>query len=166
MSLMQRLQKRLATPKRDGTPDLRAAVDAYNRDHGRDWGPPGRGTCPVCGHHDCFGNAGGSLRNSGRWACFSANHGNVGVTGQTGAHHHGDALDVDADAAGRTRIEHLRQTGYLKDPAKTPETPPDRKLTPAPTTGHPRRKAGAFYGAAAVGIRTGMGRRNGGQVAV
>jgi hypothetical protein len=111
-----------------GTADLQAAVDAYNRDHGRDWGRTG-GTCPICGHHGCFGPAGGKLRNSGRWACFSANHGDVGV--KLPNCHHGDALDVDAHAAGRNCADHLRAKGYLR----APESPQDRKPAPEPT-GH------------------------------
>lgn len=95
---------------RTATADLQAAVSAFNRDHERDWGRAG-GTCPICQHSGCFGNAGGKLANSGRWACFSANHGAVGR--RLGACWHGDALDVDAHNAGRTRIEHLTAEGYL-----------------------------------------------------
>lgn len=117
-------------PRREASADLQAAVDAYNRDHGRDWGRTG-GTCPVCGHHGCFGPAGGKLRNTGRWACFSANHGNVGrkvrTERGTAACMAGDALDVDAYQAGRARVEHLRATGYLKDPARTHQSAPDAR---------------------------------------
>lgn len=118
-----------------GSADLQAAVDAYNRDHGRAWGRAG-GTCPICGHHGCFGNAGGKLRDSGRWACFSANHGDVGI-GRTG-HVHGDALDVDAYQNHRTRVEHLTVTGYLTPPELTQE----RKAAVNPTTDTPANKPG------------------------
>lgn len=90
--------------------DLCAAVARYNADHRQDWARFG-GTCPICGHHNCFGDARGKLANSGRWACFSANHGNIGVSLK--ACRHGDALDVDAFKAGRNRVDHLRALGYL-----------------------------------------------------
>jgi hypothetical protein len=121
-----------------GSADLQAAVDAYNRDHGRDWGSAGTGTCPICGHRACFGEARGKLAGAGRWACFSANHGNVGV--RLGGCFHGDALDVDAEAAGRTRIEHLTAAGYLH--ARPRQSPQERKATVSPTTDTPANKRG------------------------
>lgn len=125
-----------------GSADFQRAVDDYNRDHGRNWGTPGKGTCPICEHHGCFGNAGGKLRDSGRWACFSANHGDVGRRVRTergeGACMIGDALDVDAYQNHRTRVEHLTVTGYLTPPELTQE----RKATVNPTTDTPTNKPG------------------------
>lgn len=140
MNLMHRLQKRLAIPRRESTADLQAAVDAFNRDHGRDWGRTG-GTCPVCGHQACFGKAGGKLAGTGRWACFSANHSNVGR--KLGACHHGDALDVEAHKAGRDRVSHLRAAGYLQERARTGHNARERAApatdTPKNNLGHPGR---------------------------
>lgn len=98
---------------------LRDAVVAYNHDNPRDWGRPGTGTCPVCGHHACFGKLPDTPQ---RWHCFSANHDKVvgrdgkpvGLRGSAGWH--GDALDIYALTAGLSRVEHLRACGYL--PAK------------------------------------------------
>lgn len=102
----------MKTPARAaGSVDLQTAVDRFNADHRRTWGRAGGGTCPICGHHKCFGEARGKLAGTGRWACFSANHGNIGV--KLGACVHGDALDVDAIQAGRNRVDHLRTLGYL-----------------------------------------------------
>lgn len=101
-------------PRRVASEDVRVAVAAFNQQHGRDWGAAGSGTCPICGHRACFGEARGKLTRSGRWACFSANHGNIGV--KLGACVHGDALDIEAFQAGRSRIDHLRALGFLKAP--------------------------------------------------
>lgn len=106
------LRPYMRTPARVvGSVDLQSAVDRYNADHRRTWGAAGSGDCPICGHHKCFGEARGKLAGTGRWACFSANHGNIGV--KLGACVHGDALDVDASQAGRNRVDHLRTLGYL-----------------------------------------------------
>lgn len=123
MSLMERIRHDFGK-QRAATGDLQVAAYRYSRDHARDWGPPGRGTCPICGHRDCFGRAGGRLADSGDWACFSANHGNVGRKVRTergiAACMAGDALDIDAHACRRARVEHLRATGYL--PRRQPDT--------------------------------------------
>lgn len=131
MNLRERINRRFSTRRpAAATAGAQAAADRYNADHARDWGPPGRGTCPICGHRDCFGRAGGRLANSGDWVCFSANHGNVGRRVRTergnAACMAGDALDVDAHAAGRTRVQHLRATGYL------PRLQPDTRHRKAP----------------------------------
>lgn len=92
---------------------LKDAIARYNADHRRDWGRPGHGTCPACEHHLCFGRL---PQNTERWACFSANH---TVTcghkrkGESDGCFIGDALDLDAHAASRTPVDHLRATGYL-----------------------------------------------------
>jgi hypothetical protein len=117
-----------------GTADLQAAADAYNRDHSRAWGSAGTGTCPICAHHGCFGEARGKLAGTGRWACFSANHGNIGR--KLRACFYGDALDVDAYQHNRTRIEHLKATGYLASIAQA------REVKRTPTTDTPQTSLG------------------------
>ncbi|MBE7490971.1 MAG: hypothetical protein HS108_04345 [Planctomycetes bacterium] len=109
-------------PGLNDTTNIRAAVESYNRDHARDFGRAG-GQCPVCGHRGCFGRIPGKPT---RWACFSANH--AAATGADGKPvglpgkgcWHGDALDLDAFSAGRTRLEHLRALGYLRPRKGTP----------------------------------------------
>lgn len=94
------------------------AAARYNQDHPGDW-PRSDGTCPACGHQDCFGQ----LKDSpGRWACFSANHDAVGVRGARCWH--GDTLDLAAHAAGVERVDLLLREGYLDGEAKAP--PPTR----------------------------------------
>jgi len=104
-----------AVEQSKATTSLDDAVASYNADHGRSWGKSG-GTCPVCGHKGCFG----TLDNTTRWACFSSNHGpDSGRVGIQGAGcWHGDALDIAAHAAGRSRVEHLRECGYLSGPRR------------------------------------------------
>lgn len=66
--------------------------DAYNRAHQRDWGEPGKGTCPICKHQDCFGRL---PEIPSRWSCFSLGHPDGwGVRGDRCTT--GDAVDVDA----------------------------------------------------------------------
>lgn len=87
---------------------LDAAVEQYNAAHRYEW-PRAGGTCPMCGHRECFGTL---PQAAGRWACFSAGHPEtLGVRGETCMH--GDALDVDAHRAGVSRVELLRREGYL-----------------------------------------------------
>ncbi len=97
-----------------------AAALAYNSDHPSNWSES-HGTCPACGHHDCFGHLDG---NADRWVCHSASHTKPGLPGK--ACYHGDALDLDAHAAGLTRAALLRREGYLSPPehhsATTEET--------------------------------------------
>lgn len=95
---------------RDGG-DLREAVEDYRRAHPLD-APRSGGTCPTCKHNGCFGlMAGDPLR----WYCFSDAHerdsGGVGVRGARGWH--GDILDLHAAAAGCSRADLLRQSGFL-----------------------------------------------------
>ncbi len=85
-----------------------SATATYNEKHAREYGPPGKGTCPACGHNDCFGQL---ADDSMQWACFSTGHEKVGQQGDRCWF--GDVLDLDAHAAGRTPAEHLRVEGYL-----------------------------------------------------
>jgi P4 family phage/plasmid primase-like protien len=86
----------------------------YNNVHQPEW-PMSGGTCPACGHHECFGQLD---KNPRRWACFSASHDGVGIKGPNCWH--GDALDLDAVAAGSTPAGFLRREGYLS-PASVPD---------------------------------------------
>lgn len=79
----------------------------YNQEHEREW-PKHTGDCPGCGHKECFGRL---PSDPSRWACFSTNHMQPGVKGP--GCHHGDALDLDAHAAGMKPAELLRRGGYL-----------------------------------------------------
>lgn len=100
------------------------ARDQYQADHKLN-APRSGGTCPICLHAGCFGKMAGQ---DGRWACFSANHGDVGVRGN--GCFHGDVLDLHAHAKRRTAAEHLRAEGYLDPSAIVPATPNEslRKL--------------------------------------
>lgn len=84
------------------------AVAAYNRDHTLELPRPGSSTCPMCGHHGCFGRL---ASNEGRWACMSASHSEGGIQGE--GCWHGDMLDLDAHSARLGRVELLRRDGYL-----------------------------------------------------
>jgi replicative DNA helicase len=88
----------------------RSPTDGYPR--------PGSSTCPVCCHNGCWGSLASDPR---RWACHSTGHiDGVGVRGE--ACYHGDQLDIDAHAAGRSRVEHLRAEGFLA-PRPSPLAP-------------------------------------------
>lgn len=86
-----------------------AAVERYNADHRRELPPHNRpGPCPICGGGASFHE---SPAGSGRWYCFSSHHPpSVGRRGESG--YHGDALDLDAHAAGLDRMTVLREAGY------------------------------------------------------
>jgi hypothetical protein len=89
--------------------DLDEAVRRYNDANRREW-PRTGGTCPACGHHDCFGTLPDA---TDRWYCHSSNHDTTcGIKGSRG--YHGDALDLDAHAAGCSRVDLLRRSGYLE----------------------------------------------------
>ena len=91
-------------------PNIGRAVERFNRDHSSvadEW-PRSGGDCPICDHRGCFGQLGDV---EGRWACFSADHGNVGVEGN--GVRHGDVLDVMAHQAGLARLELLERDGYF-----------------------------------------------------
>jgi putative DNA primase/helicase len=104
-----------ATPakKREADTEIDDAVARFNDDHARDWGTPGQGECPVCQKPGRFGNAGGAMTGTYRWACWGQTHFQHKVGINAGSYHHGDALDIEAFQAGRERIEHLRECGYL-----------------------------------------------------
>lgn len=96
---------------------FKEAQAAYCRDRTPKW-PKSRGECPACGHKGCFGSADGL-----RWACWSTSHAGVGVQTADGRLYTGDALDLDAHAAGLTPAEHLRAEGYLGERTPRPELP-------------------------------------------
>jgi KaiC/GvpD/RAD55 family RecA-like ATPase len=83
------------------------AVARYNAANRQNW-PRSGGTCPGCGHNDCFGRM---PDDDSRWYCFSSSHTAPGLRGVQG--YHGDALDLDAYARGMSRAELLRASGYL-----------------------------------------------------
>lgn len=89
--------------------DIQAAVDAYNRDHPKNF-PRNGGDCPVCGHKGCFGSVPGD--GVSKWSCFSDSHAGAGRKGD--ACTIGDSLDLDAWTDHRTPVEHLKACGYLK----------------------------------------------------
>jgi hypothetical protein len=104
------LRPRKAEPiARRGGAEFWMAVIQYNRDHARQY-PRSGGTCPACGHSGCFGTAPGG---GARWSCFSAHHSEVGVEGS--GCFTGDALDLAALEARKSRRELLRDEGYLVD---------------------------------------------------
>lgn len=86
---------------------FKEASDRYNLEHPGDW-PRNSGTCPACGHNDCFGRL---PEDATRWACFSVSHQTPGVRGP--GCWHGDALDMDAFRANCTAAELLKRGGYL-----------------------------------------------------
>jgi len=101
-----------ATPRTaEASADVHEAVRRYNADHAREY-PKSDGHCPACGHKDCFGQLAG---DPAKWSCFSSNHGgdsnDCGTRGE--GIWFGDALDLDAHAAGVDRHAHLRAKGYL-----------------------------------------------------
>lgn len=99
-------------PKRSKRHSTAERVAEYLAIHQADFGPPGAGTCPVCGHGGCFGR---NHTDPLRWYCFSAGHGAVlgadgkpvGRKGSKGFM--GDVLDIHAFAAGNGRLDHLRE---------------------------------------------------------
>ncbi len=101
----------LASPKVDN--EFADAVRRYNEEHKREY-PKSDDDCPMCGHHNCFGQLGDE---ENRWACFSASHTAPGVPGN--GCFHGDALDLDMHTANLTRRELLTREGYLKRKAES-----------------------------------------------
>ncbi|MCA8948427.1 MAG: DUF3987 domain-containing protein [Planctomycetes bacterium] len=104
-----------------GLHDVAAAVAAYRAAYPLEV-PRSGGTCPLCRHNDCFGRL---PTDSSRWFCFSDRHeadsGGVGVRGARGWH--GDVLDLHAHARGCSRVECLRQAGYLGANGSDTEAP-------------------------------------------
>ncbi len=94
------------------------AAQRWNEDHAQDWGPPGRGECPACGHRGCFGRL---PEVPDRWSCFSSGadgheartQGGCGRRDNAGPWF-GDALDLEAFRRQSTRARVLRDDGYLK----------------------------------------------------
>jgi len=91
--------------------------------------PTSTAQCPVCHHKGCFKELAGA---PSRWICWSSGHTDgVGVGGFAEGKNAvtGDALDIDAHAAGRTPKEHLVTEGYLKAweerPARVARTEPE-----------------------------------------
>jgi hypothetical protein len=121
-----------ARPPAIGDPSISTAIERYNADHLRDF-PRNGGECPVCGHKGCFGQL---PEDPAKWTCFSVGHSGAGRQGQ--GCWYGDALDLDAHAAGVQAIELLRRGGYL---ARRPEpscAPPESDVAsvtePTPLT--------------------------------
>jgi hypothetical protein len=104
------------------------AAARWNMDHSKDWGPPGSGECPACGHRGCFGRL-AALPD--RWACFSKSHErDARRCGRwTGAVWMGDALDLEALKRKVTRAELLRSDGYLRTHAEPRVTKAESKQT-------------------------------------
>jgi hypothetical protein len=107
---------------------LNDAVQRWNEDHAQDWGPPGRGECPACGHHGCFGRL---PEVPEKWTCFSRGpdgheartQGRCGHQGSSGQWF-GDALDLEAFTRGVARLQILRQDGYLAARSHAEPEPP------------------------------------------
>lgn len=108
-SSLRRAGSRRHGPGRPVAGDPSEAVARYCRDRARSL-PRSGATCPICGHQGCFGRL---PRAAERWACWSTAHGDVGLRGRDCMH--GDVLDLDAHAAGVSRVEHLRASGYLAE---------------------------------------------------
>ncbi len=115
-----------------GHRDVREAILGYRQGHPLD-APRSGGTCPLCGHHGCFGRM---PTDPGRWACFSSSHevdsGGVGLQGARCWH--GDVVDLHAHVAGCSRVELLRRTGWLGDRDRRAGA---KGSSPAPTKGRP-----------------------------
>jgi len=101
-------------------------VEAYHRDHGRDY--PVRGApCPVCEGRNSFKRA----KTAGKWVCFHATHPRtVGLHTRDEGGVVGSQLDLDAHAAGRTPAEHLRAEGYLSAPRAVSVAAPQAEPLP------------------------------------
>jgi hypothetical protein len=102
------------TPERTARPatahsDLDQAVAHWNGDHPLQLPRPGAGDCPVCGGKGGFGAL---PSRPGKWFCWHVNHPeNAGHRTDRGTW--GDALDLEAAARGRSRLEILRDGRYL-----------------------------------------------------
>ncbi|MFO1053971.1 MAG: hypothetical protein U1F36_17275 [Planctomycetota bacterium] len=116
---------------------LDEAAQRWNADHRRSFLDPDR-ECPACGHRGCFGPL---PDNQDRWFCFSANHeadsGGCGLPAPSLQGWSGDALDLEARQRGLSRVEVLRQDGYLDrlrhEPR--PSAPGQTKPVAGPTPG-------------------------------
>lgn len=91
-----------------GSVDLDEAVRHWNEDHHREW-PRNSAPCPVCHDKGSFGRL---PKSPERWACHSTDHpDDIGIAGKDCFH--GDALDIEAHARGKSRVAVLRDDGYL-----------------------------------------------------
>jgi hypothetical protein len=91
---------------------VQQANRALSGTHNHGSWPRAGGSCPACGHHECFNR---HPQDPYRWMCHSANHDTSGVGKQTptGAWS-GDLLDLECHARGTTdRMALAREiTGY------------------------------------------------------
>lgn len=107
------------------------AVARWNNDHRRTL-PTHNSPCEICGSPDGLKASSG---DPSRWTCFSSRHEQLGADRTDGAGvrgsgcFSGDALDIEAWTSKRTRVQVLRDEGYL------PNTAQRRKQASAPSTG-------------------------------
>jgi hypothetical protein len=107
-----------------GAPQLTVddAARQWNADHPGDWPRGTTGNCPVCGGKGGFGRL---PERREKWFCWHQTHSGVGRKTERG--HFGDALDLEAHARGRSRVEVLKADGYLIPAAQA-------RPRPAPTS--------------------------------
>lgn len=108
--------------KREAAPNVgeKAAIARYNAEHPLDLPPSGSGTCPICGHNDCWGKL--KHDTTGKWSCFSAGHDAGGTQGND--MWWGDALDIAAHQKGVHPFSLLRAEGYMDDVDTRPDGTP------------------------------------------
>jgi hypothetical protein len=119
-----RAPRRRASARTRAHASVEEAVRRWNDDHPRAW-PTECSECLICGSPDGLKASTGA---AGRWCCFSSRHAlladrrspddGIGVPG-TGCYT-GDALDVEAFTTDRTRVQVLRDDGYLPEPSRAP----------------------------------------------
>lgn len=121
-----------ATQPARSSVDLEEAVRLWNDDHRREW-PRNSAPCPVCGDKGSFGRL---PKSPERWSCHSTDHpDDVGLAGKDCFH--GDALDIEAHARGKSRVAVLRDDGYLVSRTSTDEYPGQREHQPTGQQGQP-----------------------------
>lgn len=122
------------TPAPPRAESLDEAVARWNADHHRQW-PRNSAPCPVCGDNASFGRL---PKAPERWSCFSTDHPEeVGLPGVDCFH--GDALDIEAFQRHRSRVEVLREDGYLVPRAQQQNTHPNAPTQAAPTPHRPEQ---------------------------
>lgn len=111
----------IAPVVRNPDTDYATAVQRFNDEHPLDV-ERHSDTCPICGHHECFGVL---PKDRQRWFCWSSNHAEVGVRSPKGWH--GDALDLYAHENGVKPIDVLLRLGYLarREPAAISDDAPE-----------------------------------------
>jgi P4 family phage/plasmid primase-like protien len=114
---------RTPAPNDDAKTEFKEAAAAYLRDNPVEYSSR-NGNCPVCDGKGCFK----ASNDRTRWTCWHPGHQVVGILGKAGDHWSGDALDLDAHAAGMSVPDFLRDRGYLKAPL--PKTPRPRAAPP------------------------------------